>query len=184
MGCLQPWLLAVAGSEEGRRFARWWRSRLLEHCYDDVPYGLFTDQRWCDLVPAFFGNAHVLRDPGYNVAIWNLSRRPITIDPQGNIRAAGRLLRFFHFTKINWVGETMLERYAGDGIEVFELMQWYRRRLAANALEGLPENWWAYGTYADGTLIPRTHRRLYRDRADLRERYPDPFTAGPMAFEN
>jgi hypothetical protein len=175
--------LAVSGREEGRRFARWWRDRLLKHCYDEVPEGLFTDQRWCDLVPAFFAGAHVLRDPGYNVASWNLSRRPITIDRDGIVRAAGSPLRFFHFTKVNWVGEAMLERYADNRIEVFELMQWYRRRLAAHAPAHLPEKWWAYAHYADGTPIPREHRRHYRDRPDLRQRYPDPFAAGPAAFE-
>lgn len=175
--------LAVSGREEGRRFACWWRDRLLEHCYDEVPEGLFTDQRWCDLVPAFFAGTHVLRDPGYNVASWNLSRRPISIGTDGTIRAGGRPLRFFHFTKVNWVGEVMLERYAGDRIEVFELMQWYRRRLTAHAPEQLPEGWWAYARYTDGTPIPRRHRRLYRDSVDLQQRHPNPFEAGPAAFE-
>lgn len=175
--------IAVAASAEGRRFAAWWRDRLNEHCYDEVPEGLFTDQRWCDLVPAFFEGVHVLRDPGYNVASWNLSRRPVSIDSDGAILVAERPLRFFHFTKVNWVGELMLERYARDSVEVFELMHWYRRRLKAHAPARLPENWWAYGRYADGTSIPRAHRRLYRDNADLRARYPEPFIAGPAAFE-
>ena len=39
---------------EGRRFAAWWRDRLHRFCWDDVPGGLFVDQRWCDLVPALF----------------------------------------------------------------------------------------------------------------------------------
>lgn len=63
--------LAVAGTGEGRRFAAWWRDRLLEFCFDDIPNGIFVDQRWCDLAPAFFEGVHVLRDPGYNVASWN-----------------------------------------------------------------------------------------------------------------
>jgi hypothetical protein len=46
----------------------------------------------------------------------------------------------------------------------------------------LPEGWWAYGSYADGTTITRDHRRLYRDRADLQERFPDPFRAGAAAL--
>ena len=76
----------------------------------------------------------------------------------------------------------MLERYANDRIEVFELIQWYRRRLAAHALAGLPDKWWAYGTFADGAPIAREHRRLYRDRRDLQERFPDPFEAGAAAL--
>jgi LPS sulfotransferase NodH len=173
--------LAVAGTPEGKRFAKWWCDRLLHFCFDDIPNGLFTDQRWCDLVPCLFAGVHILRDPGYNVASWNLSRRPITIGEDGEIRAADRPLRFFHFTKITRVGEQMLERYSGGRIEVFELMNWYRKRLSAHAVKGLPEKWWHYGTYNDGTPITREHRRLYRDHKDLQRRFPNPFEAETAA---
>ncbi len=86
--------IAVAGTAEGRRFARWWRARLLEFCIDDVAGGLFTDQRWCDHVPALFDGVHVLRDAGFNVASWNVAHRPVTIDEEGVIRAGSRPLRF------------------------------------------------------------------------------------------
>lgn len=174
--------LAVAGTDEGRRFARWWRDRLLAFCFDDVPNGLFTDQRWCDHAPVFFDAVHVLRDPGYNVASWNLSRRPITIEEDGTVRAASQRLRFFHFTKVTDVGEIMLERYSGGRIEVFELIKWYRRRLAARAVAGLPKSWWAYGQYVNGKEIAKADRLAYRKNPDLRERYPNPFAAGPGIF--
>jgi len=174
--------LAVANTGEGRRFAQWWRDRLLAHCMDDVHAGLFTDQRWCDHAPALFDGVHVLRDPGYNVASWNVAHRPVEIGPDGVIRAAGRPLRFFHFTKLGAVGRTMLERNAGDRLAVFELVKWYEAALARHAAAGVPKGWWAYGTYADGTPIPRAHRRAYRAQPELRRRFPDPFAAGPGAF--
>ena len=175
---------AVAGRPEGLRFARWWRDRLSMFCFDDIPNGLFTDQRWCDHVPVFFDGVHILRDPGYNVASWNLSRRTIGIEEDGTIRAAGSRLRFFHFTKVTHVGEIMLERYAAGRIEVFELMKWYRGRLEAHAVAGLPKAWWAYGVFDDGTAIARDHRLAYRKRHDLREQHPDPFAAGPGIFRS
>ncbi len=67
--------LAINSSGEGRRFAEWWNDRLLSFCYDEIPSGLFVDQKWCDLVPALFDKVGILRDPGYNVASWNLSNR-------------------------------------------------------------------------------------------------------------
>ena len=53
--------LAVRNSSEGLRFARWWSDRLVHFCYDDIPNGLFTDQKWMDLAPAFFSDFHILK---------------------------------------------------------------------------------------------------------------------------
>ncbi len=170
--------LAVVNSAEGRRFAEWWRDRLIEFCFDDIPNGLFTDQRWCDHAPVFFPSVHILRDRGCNVASWNLSRRPITIEADGKICAAGLPLRFFHFTKINGAGEIMLERYSGECLPIFELMHWYRSRLVENAVVGLPSGWWTFGEYADGSPIMPKHRFLYRNQPDLRKRFPKPFATG------
>ena len=36
------------------KFANWWNNRLQLYCYDDIPRGIFTDQRWVDLAPAYF----------------------------------------------------------------------------------------------------------------------------------
>jgi hypothetical protein len=175
--------VAVANTGGGRAFARWWRERLLAFCFDDIPGGLFTDQRWCDLAPALFPGVHILRDPGYNVASWNLSHRPVSIERDGRILAAGVPLRFFHFTKVPGIGERMIERYAGGSLAVHEILAWYRARLAANGAAGVPDGWWAYGCYADGATIPAAHRLAYRRCRPLRERFPDPFAAGcePMA---
>ena len=175
--------IAVNSSDEGCRFARWWRDRLLDFCYDDIPSGLFTDQKWCDLVPGLFEGTHILRDPGYNVACWNLSNRSIEIRPNGSITAAGAPLRFFHFTKIEAGGEAVLEHNSHGRWEVFELVRWYRDRLAHHKADGLPLRWWAFGRYEDGLLIEDGARILYRTRSDLRERFPDPFASGPDTFQ-
>jgi hypothetical protein len=171
--------VAVSATSEGRRFAAWWRDRLRDYCFDDVPNGLFTDQRWCDHVPSFFDGVHILKHPGYNVASWNLSQRPITIGHDGVIRAKGEPLRFFHFTKVTWVGMQMLERYAGGRIEVFELIHWYKTMLEEAKVEGLPSGWWCFSQYDDGVPILPSHRLAYRMDASLATRFPDPFFAGP-----
>lgn len=170
---------AMRPCDEGRRFAGWWRDRLLEFCFDDVPNGIFTDQRWCDLAPAMFEGVRILRDRGYNVASWNLIDRPLRFEPDGGITAGGRPLRFFHFTKVNSVGERMLEANSGGRPEVFELLRWYRSALETERAVDLPAGWWAYGHYACGTPIRREERLAWRGRPDLWEAVGDPFAAGP-----
>jgi hypothetical protein len=175
--------LAVRNCPEGRRFANWWRDRLLRFCHDDIPGGLFVDQKWCDLVPSLFSDVHILRDPGYNVASWNIGQRPLQITPDGDILTAGHVLRFFHFTKLHTIGESALERFTYGQTEVFELVRWYRERLEKHAAGNPPTGWWAYGNYADGTPIPKAHRATWRSRPDLRRNFKDPFTSGPGSFQ-
>ena len=40
---------------------------------------MFTDQRWVDFVPSLFDHL-ILKDPGCNVAYWNLHGRELTLD--------------------------------------------------------------------------------------------------------
>lgn len=138
--------LAISTKGEGLKFAQWWRDRLYHYCKEDISKGMFTDQRWCDLIPAFFDNVKILRDPGYNVASWNLSKRNITINNDGEILVNNSILKFFHFTKLGPVGRKMTERYAGDNTEVYEIWSWYSRQVNRNFLPGLPEKYWAYAT--------------------------------------
>src|SRR3546814_7712438 len=62
----------VRPDENGRAVARWWADRLDKYCFDDKTIGLFTDQRWMDLVPATFEGVKILRVPNMDVASWNI----------------------------------------------------------------------------------------------------------------
>lgn len=183
LGVFNLGFLAVGNDAVGGRFARWWAHMLATACYDDPAHGLFVDQKYCDLAPGLFDRVHVERDPGANVASWNISQRRISITAAGDILANGSPLRFYHFSKCGGDGEAMTERYAGDNFEVFELWSWYRRQLAANAVAGMPDGWWHYGRFADGAPIPAAARRLYRGRCDLIAAFADPFASGPGSLQ-
>lgn len=167
--------VAIRTRGEGRRMAQWWNDRLLSFCYDDIPNGLFVDQRWCDHVPGLFDRVKIIRDPGYNVASWNLSHRTVSIDPDGRVRVNGEPLRFWHFTKLGPLGDTMTKKYAEDNFQVYELWNWYRDQIAAATSASVPARYWAYGHYDSGQLIDKPHRELYRHRKDLQLAFPDPF---------
>ena len=92
--------LAVRNDASGRRFAAWFAERLRSYCYSEIERGLFVDQKWCDLVPALFENVSILRDPGYNVASWNIAQRRVVVDTAGAILVNGSPLRFF--TSQSW----------------------------------------------------------------------------------
>jgi len=177
--------LGVRNDATGHAFAAWWEERLLAACYDAPERGIFTDQKYCDLVPGLFPGVHIERDPGCNVASWNIAHRPIRVTPAGEITAAGRLLRFYHFTKIGppftrTAGDIMTERYAGDNFEAFELVAWYKRAIAAAAVPALNAAPWHYARFDDATPIPRAARLLWRARPDLMRAFANPFAADQL----
>jgi hypothetical protein len=169
---------AAKTSGQGREFIRWWSERLRHFCVDDIPGGLFTDQRWCDLAPGFFDRLHIVRDPGCNVATWNIAHRPITKAGDGTFCAAGSPLRFYHFTGYDsGDGIGMLNRYAAEQAHAQELWKGYRRDvMEAGQGDALYEGW-SLGLFEDGASIPREARRLYRFRDDLQEAFPNPYAA-------
>jgi hypothetical protein len=169
--------VAIANDKEGRRFAEWWDDRLQDWCYDRLDIGLFVDQKWCNLVPCFFDNVKILRDPGYNVASWNLSQRVMRYDAEGTAEINDVPLRFYHFTKLGPVGDVMTQRYAKDNIEVYELWWWYRNQVKMASDPSIPKGWWYYGTFDNGIKLSKSVRELYRDRKELREAFPSPFQA-------
>lgn len=174
--------VAIANDPEGRRFAQWWDDRLRDWCHDRLDIGVFVDQKWCNLVPCFFDNVKVLRDPGYNVASWNLSQRTMNYDEAGTALINDRPLRFYHFTKLGPVGDVMTQRYARANIEVYELWWWYRQQVLSASSDTIPKGWWYYGTFDNGEKIPKAVRELYRERGDLRAAYPKPLKTGEGSF--
>ncbi|MFS0838720.1 glycosyltransferase [Paenibacillus sp. 1P03SA] len=114
--------LAVSRSAEATRFAEWWASRLAMFCYDDIPRGIFTDQKWIDLAPCYF-DVHILKHPGYNVAPWNLSKRKLSDAGEG-CRVNGQPLRFFHYSGFDsGANEGMINKYVPDRSNVVYLLR-------------------------------------------------------------
>ncbi|MCU1349748.1 MAG: FkbM family methyltransferase, partial [Acidobacteria bacterium] len=83
-------------AEAARMVLPWWRKRLRRDCLNDPAGGLFVDQRWIDFAPALF-EPGILKDPGYNVAYWNLPHRVLTRGGD-RILVNGQPLRFFHYS--------------------------------------------------------------------------------------
>jgi len=176
--------LAVRNDANGRALAGWWSDRLWRFCIDDPANGLFTDQKWFDLVPGLFDGVRVLRDPGYNVASWNLNARELSITDQVWVNG-DRPLAFFHFTKVRGVGDLMLQRNAISWGPVKEVYNWYLRELdQKDSLCQHVNVAWAYAGYADGQAVPLAHRRTYRQDPAFKAQFPDPFRVGPGSFRD
>lgn len=168
--------LAVRNSGEGNRFVAWWRERLREFCYDDKGQGLFTDQKWVDLAPAFFSDIAILREPQFNVSTWNISHRELSGSLDGGVLVNGAPLCFYHFSGLDSGAlKVMMDVYGGDNPVLEELRQWYLdacEDAGQKKYGNLPSS---YETYSNGEIVKPAERLLYRYRIELQERFPDPY---------
>ncbi|HLH43226.1 MAG TPA: glycosyltransferase [Bryobacteraceae bacterium] len=76
-GAFNLGFMALRDCAESRGLLSWWKCRLQDHCRVDLANGLFVDQKWLDLAPGLFPGMGIVRDPGCNVAYWNLSHRRV-----------------------------------------------------------------------------------------------------------
>jgi glycosyltransferase involved in cell wall biosynthesis len=162
-------------------FLRWWQSKLLDHCYVDFERGLFTDQRWMDLAPGMFSNVAIVRDPGYNVAYWNIKTRPVERAPDGAFTVAGGPLYFFHFSGLNVSSPNDLSKHQNrfqlPGLRVVqELVLEYVRDVMAHGYAQARQWPYTYGRFQNGVAIPDMLRRFVAECPDLMDRMQDPFS--------
>lgn len=118
--------LGLNKSDEASKFLQWWADRLYLYCREDTANGIFTDQKWCDAVPAFFNDYKIVRHPGCNVASWNLCERKISFRGGLPVIHDRYPLVFYHFTKYFGPGIEMTKRYVSS-IEGVAVWNWYGR---------------------------------------------------------
>ncbi len=97
-GIFNGGFFAVKKSVQTFQFLSWWKSRLYNFCYDQVANGLFVDQIWLNYVPLFFTEVHILYNPGYNVAYWNLHQNEMEMIEETFCVNKKYPLVFYHFS--------------------------------------------------------------------------------------
>lgn len=118
-----------------RRAVWWWARRLEFQCTIDLENGLFVDQKWADLLPAFIERSRLLRHPGYNVGHWNLAQRRVArVD--GSWHVNGQPLRFVHFSGNKIEDEGVFSRHNEQFLihnigPLRELLDDYRARVSS-----------------------------------------------------
>lgn len=175
--------LAVRRGSESRKFIDWWRSRLNMFCYDDIPRGIFTDQRWIDLAPCFF-DVCILKHPGYNIAPWNLSKRKVKEVKKYVYEVNGMPLRFFHYSGFDsGANEAMIKKYVPNrNNAIYKMRDEYVREMLAMGQRKLGSIKWSYDYYNSGEKIDKLARLAYRDNIRLQYKYKNPFNESNSTF--
>lgn len=184
--------IAVGG--RARPFLDWWWGSTRREALIDVARMMFTDQRWVDFVPSLF-DPFILKDPGYNVAYWNLHGRALTADGDG-YQVNGLPLRFFHFSGYDYRQPWLLSKHQGDRPRVLlserpalrRICDDYRTALLAAGIDAGPRRSYGWDRLPSGLAMTSRMRRLYwSGLVNAEERQtpepPDPWDGGqPDAF--
>jgi glycosyltransferase involved in cell wall biosynthesis len=179
--------LGISFNERTLPFLAWWARRLYRECLHDVANGFFVDQRWMDLAPAFLPRVEILRDPGYNVAYWNLAHRRIS-GQEGEWSVNGVPLRFFHFSGYDFQRRELISKFQNrftfsERPDVLPLFRLYAESIQREGQEKVQDFPYQYGLFGNGVPVPEVARRALRQVDPEGKRWPDPFsTAGPDSF--
>ncbi len=174
-GTFNSGFVAVRRSPTATRFLTWWNEKLEQFCYKDESCGLYFEQRWLDAAISFF-DVTVFREPGYNVANWNVASRFLTFSPKSGYLVNGRPLKFFHFSMVD-CGRDLLyfQKQLPADSPVFPMRQEYVRRMTALDAAGHSRFPWSYGFFRSGDSVAPEVRRAYRDLPGLACKFVDPF---------
>jgi len=177
--------IGLAAGAATDRFLEWWKDRLTKYCFNQVDRGLFVDQKWIDLVPGMFEGTHIIREPRYNAAYWNLHERPVTLQ-DGVFYAADQPIAFYHFSgfgmetgvisrhqnRINW----------GDMPDLRPLFDRYKEMVLANG-DREAKGWtYSFGYFDNGAVIPGLARRIYHSLGKEAAVFGNPFQTGGGSF--
>ncbi len=160
-------------------FLDWWQRRLYSYCLHRISDGLFVDQRWMDLAPCLVPDVEVVRDPGYNVAYWNLANRHLEHGEQGWL-VNGAPLRFFHFSGLVLDDLEQVSKYQDryklkDRPDLKTLFTEYRQDIVRAGWEQTKDVPFAYGRFRGGPRVPDLARTEMWRVDSTGDRWPDPF---------
>lgn len=182
---------AFSKAPEALAFLGWWAGKTRRDCLIALERGIFTDQSYCNFAPCFIDDFVSLRDPGYNLAYWNLKQRKI--EAKGDsLTCDGEPLRFVHFSGIVPQSETIFSkhqnRYTRSDIGALRsITDNYvadLRRLDIFPGGRFSELPYAFGSLNNGAAITDAMRADYRNGSDNLDPDQDPFDQLPAPIAN
>jgi len=171
--------LGLRNGPVSQQLLRWWCDKLYHHCVVAIENNLFVDQRWMDLAPAIFDGVRIVREPGYNVAYWNLHERSVSV--VDSVMVNGKPLYFFHFSGFDadkpWIVSKHQDRFQMTDIgETRKMYEKYHALLVDKGWDQM--SGWKYGHdfFRNGVKIPQSARRYYWSLGTDVTHLGDPFS--------
>ncbi|NCO74614.1 MAG: glycosyltransferase [Cyanobacteria bacterium] len=169
--------IAVNNSNQVINFLHWWGRKLRFYCVNEQHNGIFVDQKFVDLLPAFYDNVKILKDTNVNVAYWNLLQRKLEKKDQSWL-VDGKPLVFFHFSGIDINNNQRLSKHSNAfngnlSQDLQELIDDYISKLKYYSFSNNLIPKYIYSNFTNNVFIPTIIRQIYRKLNNIW--YENPF---------
>lgn len=189
VGVFNLGFIGVAACDEARRFVQWWSDRCLSEGFHETQSGVFVDQKWINLVPCYFERSRILKDPGVNMAPWNLHERQLSQVKEKYVVNGASPLRLFHFSSFDpHRPQTIAKRQSrfaeGERQDLRVLLDAYATELLAAGFDEFSQYEYSFDYFPTGEYVSPTLRRIYANPAYKFPLDEDPFqpTSALMRF--
>lgn len=163
--------LATKRDKNTFNMLEWWKSRLEVNCFKNPQEGIFVDQLPMNFAPIFFEGVKFSKNPGLNMAPWNLHERTLSLRDGTFFVNSDTPLIFYHFSKFQPGIKTFAQPYSrepqGNSDALAKLHDIYESKLVENRFHDFADIKYAYTldptppfTPPPPTLIQRVLRRL------------------------
>jgi hypothetical protein len=186
-GCYNAGFIGVRACPDTDHALAWWADRVYPTQEIRSWEAAALEQRWLDLLPCLVDGVEIVRDPGCNIAFWNVHERQIEASEAG-LHVNGRPALFFHFAGYDSARPEMLSQHIPQvftrELGVFgETLAAYGTSLLAHGQATCSKWPYAHGFFDNGAKIPAVARVLYRALGRERSRFGNPFAVeGPNSF--
>lgn len=172
---------AIKDSPDSRAVLDWWCQKLIKGSFLDYSQGLATDQKWANLMPSLFSSVCIFKEPGYDVAFWNLHERlPEKVDGKWSVMG-GKHLKLFHFSGYNIDTPDSITRGLPDKVDIREgyspLFLMYYEKIVSFRRMDTSSHVYRYNYFSNGFPIVPIHRKVFFQLLESGYHYSDPFSA-------
>lgn len=182
VGVFNLGFIAVRACAEARRFLQWWSDRCLSDGFHETQSGVFVDQKWVNLAPCYFEGCRILKDPGINMAQWNLHERFLSPAASGDgyVVNGATPLRLFHFSSFDphapqTIAKRQMRFKEGERTDLARLLDAYAADLLAAGFDEYSAIEYGYDRFPTGEYVSPTLRRMYANKAYGFSLDEDPF---------
>ncbi len=190
----------LRNDEIGVSVADWWCEKLKDGAYADIERGMYTDQKWMDLLHCFVTSDRikVIKHLGYDVAPWNFHERELVkADTKYGVRFRGKNgeseeLVFLHFSGYHYkrlIIDNIIEtNYVYDYDRDFKykdfdgLVKEYREKLIEEKTTDYFGINYAYGFFENGDRVSDFNRRMFRRYIENGGKCGNPFKTEKGSF--